>query len=353
MKFVSGDYKAATDNLNADFSGRVTDFVLRNVPGVPQYFASRSLYGATIKYSGKSLPQDPRYFENDSCGHLRTALLNRYQVPSEILQKNGQLMGNPVSFPILCAANYVAYHIALETWLKRQLTVSEVERDYPVLINGDDILFTCAAEFYSIWRKVVTDVGLEPSVGKNLFSDEILQINSELYSVKTKVIEQPFGYQGNLFPCQSVAYGVNKIPYVNFGLLTFRKKQDCSKDLVVKRDGLQTLDVTDTLDPVWFRVKNCISLRDTLFEGLDPKISKRVMRVWKQHMAPCMAEFPTLDWDELYLPTAPRERGLSWCLQKMFQNRNSVYMRFGGTYPNLSLLEPEYTPRETLKRLKR
>ena len=37
----------------------------------------------------------------------------RAGLPDDFLMKNGQLMGSPLSFPVLCAINYVAYTVQL------------------------------------------------------------------------------------------------------------------------------------------------------------------------------------------------------------------------------------------------
>jgi hypothetical protein len=91
--------------------------------------------------------------------------------------QNGQLMGSPLSFPILCAINLVAYWTALEEYLCRRIDIS----DLPVLVNGDDILFRSNDEFYPIWQKWIKAVGFTLSVGKNYISRDFLTVNSESF----------------------------------------------------------------------------------------------------------------------------------------------------------------------------
>jgi hypothetical protein len=343
-KFVSGDYKAATDNLNADFTRPIVDYVLSKTLNADAYFASRSLYEATIHYRSSALPNDERYSPDDPAApELPERMLRAVGVPDEVCQQNGQLMGNPFSFPILCVANYIAYHYSLEEYYGKELSVSYVRENHPVLINGDDILFCSTKGHYEIWKKVVKAVGLEPSVGKNLFSEEILQINSELYQVSSLFGEE----KSSVVHCR-------KIPYVNFGLLTFRKKQDCSKDLTVSRVGLQAFDVTDVSDPLWFRVKNCLKIRETLLEGHDEFTINRIFDVWKSHMKPCQDRFKKLPWDELWDTHTPeREYSLSFYLKRMFSNMNGELMKLGGQASNLSLLEPRYEPDKQIRRVRR
>lgn len=42
----------------------------------------------------------------------------REALPESYVMKNGQLMGSPLSFPILCAINFVAYKTALRRYIK-------------------------------------------------------------------------------------------------------------------------------------------------------------------------------------------------------------------------------------------
>ena len=42
----------------------------------------------------------------------------RRDLPDSYLMKKGQLMGSPLSFPILCAINYVAYRSALKRFVQ-------------------------------------------------------------------------------------------------------------------------------------------------------------------------------------------------------------------------------------------
>ena len=62
----------------------------------------------------------------------------RARLPSSFTMKNGQLMGSPLSFPILCAINFVAYRSALKQyvrdmggdWSKAEML------EMPVRVNG-------------------------------------------------------------------------------------------------------------------------------------------------------------------------------------------------------------------------
>jgi len=117
-------------------------------------------------------------------------------------QKNGQLMGSPLSFPILCLCNLIMYWLALEEYLEVEVDV----RDLPVLVNGDDILFRTNHAFYEIWKKYISEAGFELSLGKNYVHTEFLSVNS----------------QGFLYDWSTNSF--KKIDYLNTGLLTGQSK---------------------------------------------------------------------------------------------------------------------------------
>jgi len=178
--FVSGDYSAATDKLNINFTKACFEAFLKktNYSDELKDLLRAVLYEHEIHYPKKT------------------------ELPS-VTQRNGQLMGSPLSFPILCMCNMICYHMSLETLLGRKVPFS----DLPVLINGDDILFPSNPELYAIWRKNVATVGFELSVGKNYVHTNVLTVNSE---------------------CFVYHYGTKqftKMKFLNCGLLTGQSKK--------------------------------------------------------------------------------------------------------------------------------
>jgi len=93
-----------------------------------------------------------------------------------------------------------------------------------VLINGDDILFTADNQFIDIWKSCLDDAGFIPSPGKNMVSNEYAMVNSQLYQLK--------GIHSNRFSVTDYRPSIKKIGFVNFGLLTGRKKNDSTRELV-------------------------------------------------------------------------------------------------------------------------
>jgi len=142
--FVSGDYESATDNLSLT----VTECILQRIlsrarfipPGIKD-FAMRSLR-AEISYPD---------IENRS-----------------IYQERGQLMGNFLSFPLLCLHNYLAFKFC-------------VPRDVPLRINGDDIVFRCLPQEYERWKRGVGAAGLTLSAGKTMVDGQFFSLNSAFF----------------------------------------------------------------------------------------------------------------------------------------------------------------------------
>lgn len=105
----------------------------------------------------------------------------RDSVPSspqaEAQQVNGQLMGNPASFPILAIVNLIGFWQSLEDHLGREVDAS----DLPVLVNGDDIVFRADDSLFRRWKQTIEQLGLTLSVGKSYVHRSILSLNSELF----------------------------------------------------------------------------------------------------------------------------------------------------------------------------
>jgi hypothetical protein len=114
----------------------------------------------------------------------------------------GQLMGHPLSFPMLCVINLAVYHTAIRRWVAEDSSRAKlgVRMWDQVLVNGDDMLFKCSADFYPTFIRTATDAGFKISQGKNYLSPDCCMINSQVYrrtSVHRKVCRgqmKRFGY---------------------------------------------------------------------------------------------------------------------------------------------------------------
>jgi len=146
MLYVSGDYSAATDNLNMDIMETVVSELIKVLPSEIIPYVIRESSAHIIEYPTK------------------TGL-------DSILQTNGQLMGSLLSFPILCVANAATYGMA-----------SNIDDmiDLKCLINGDDISFRDFQKVIRKWKIIANQMGLIPSVGKNYVSRKWFTINSQL-----------------------------------------------------------------------------------------------------------------------------------------------------------------------------
>jgi hypothetical protein len=142
---LSGDYEAATDNLNMDIMDLAVSELVKVLP--QEYHKWLSWEGGCheIHY-----PPDSKL--------------------SPVLQTRGQLMGSLLSFPILCVANAATIGMVL----KKDLI------DLPALINGDDILFKANLRQIEQWKRVSSSMGLKPSIGKNYMAPGWGTINSQL-----------------------------------------------------------------------------------------------------------------------------------------------------------------------------
>lgn len=148
--FVSGDYESATDNLNQDVANHIMGLISRRCTHVPVHIregAQRTL--------NPTLSVDGQY--------------------SKVLR--GQLMGNAMSFPLLCLQNYLAFKFL-------------VPRPVPVKINGDDIVFRGLPEEYQTWKNGVLNCGLTLSEGKTMVDSRCFSLNSTFFVAGTRRVRE-------------------------------------------------------------------------------------------------------------------------------------------------------------------
>lgn len=156
---VSGDYEAATDNLNFDIMETAIEILSQYVPY--DYLKDWMRWEG-----GAHIIEYPSY----------TGL-------EPIKQTRGQLMGSLLSFPILCLANYTT--VARAYYKARGGDILDMLKhdNPPLFINGDDILFTCHGKkdnLYLFWKANAQSIGLKLSIGKSYISKEFGLINSQM-----------------------------------------------------------------------------------------------------------------------------------------------------------------------------
>jgi hypothetical protein len=150
--WVSGDFKQSTNDVHMDATTTATQ-ALWDPSDWP--LINKGLGAQVIR------PQGP-----ERCWPAGA---------EEIVQSHGQLMGSPLSFPILCIINAAIGRRAFELAYKKRFSLNAC----PMLINGDDFVARGSPEFYRIWSWLISEVGWEESVGKSFFSHEFAQMNSQ------------------------------------------------------------------------------------------------------------------------------------------------------------------------------
>jgi hypothetical protein len=146
---ISGDYESATDGLSLEVSELILSTLLESATHVPE----------KVK------------------GWAQSSLRSRIHYPGGkiVEQLRGQLMGNLLSFPLLCLYNF----LALKYLVRRRVAVK---------INGDDIVFRGTRDEYERWRDGLGELGLKLSAGKTFLHGRFFSINSTYFwSSQSKV----------------------------------------------------------------------------------------------------------------------------------------------------------------------
>jgi hypothetical protein len=213
FEFVSGDYKASTDNLHSWVSEILSEEIMKclsaNSTDInPEFMAQASIL---MKRSlTQHILENPiAGLEYDDSYGIDRDTFDKYKVIAALLQKEGQLMGSITSFPFLCIANAALCRYAMEISEDRKWSL----RNVPLLCNGDDCILKmrkCIGRL--TWEMVTKFGGLESSVGKTYFSDKFAVMNSVHFNYKpaswTEEATNPF----------------TEVKYVNLGLVYGQKK---------------------------------------------------------------------------------------------------------------------------------
>jgi len=148
-RFISGDFVASTDNLHLD------------------------AVQAVVEVLSEALPEKEASVLKASFDGIQVAWGTGYR---EVLR--GSMMGNLVSFVVLCLLNKVCIDRAYQ----------EVYNCGPnhrrVLVNGDDCLFRGNIKLYHTWLKTTADVGFVINQEKSLQSRRFAELNSTVYDSK-------------------------------------------------------------------------------------------------------------------------------------------------------------------------
>ncbi|QUD20356.1 RNA-dependent RNA polymerase [Armillaria mellea ourmia-like virus 2] len=164
--YVSGDYSSATDNFNVGHSRILLRLIAQNSTTVPKGLwdvAVDSLSGSIV-FSPEAW--DPPEWEK-SVGY----------------QLCGQMMGNYLSFVLLCITNLSTIYRAFGYERARKMVELGL-----VVINGDDIVFRCTRAEYDTWALGVRECGLVLSPGKTLTHKRVFSLNSTFFVATDKSI---------------------------------------------------------------------------------------------------------------------------------------------------------------------
>nr|QYL02901.1 RNA-dependent RNA polymerase [Botryosphaeria dothidea] len=147
--FISGDFVASTDNLHLDAVLAVVDVLCEALPEKEKSVLKASFDGIKVDWKGG------------------------VQVVSR-----GSMMGNLVSFVVLCLLNKVSVDRAVQD----VYNVGPCHRK--VLINGDDCLFRGNDRLYARWLETTADVGFVVNQEKTMKSTRYLELNSNVFDSK-------------------------------------------------------------------------------------------------------------------------------------------------------------------------
>jgi hypothetical protein len=159
--YVSGDYRAATNLISSRLSLACAEEIAAALELPP--FLAKLLVDCLVHHL---------FPVSDPSGDR------------EIPQQNGQLMGSPVSFPVLCLINaaLTRYSQLGSGYERPDVKLHEMA----LLVNGDDVAFRTCLAGYRFWKKVMPVGGLFPSMGKNFTSKDFLVINSRMFELVTE-----------------------------------------------------------------------------------------------------------------------------------------------------------------------
>jgi hypothetical protein len=173
-EYVAGDMDGATDNIHPWASRWCWDCI-----------AGRLGISGHLRELGGQLLTEHLFFDTEkhfaipeSEWTLKTGI-KAGSTPISRLQQCGQLMGSPMSFPVLCIINAACWMVAHDVSVD-----TAFGPDSRLLINGDDIAYYGKSDLYHHWWNVNACVGLMPSLGKNVRSKDSIEINSHTYVVR-------------------------------------------------------------------------------------------------------------------------------------------------------------------------
>lgn len=162
-EWLSIDYSAATDGLSAALSSAIMKELLGNL-----YFENPGLYNMMLSVLA------PHFISYPEVAGVQL---------DPVEQRNGQLMGSVLSFPILCLANlglYLTVRKRVHEWAPLKNLLGSV------LVNGDDMLYIGTREEWDLHSLLGKKIGLEMSPGKAYYHSAYANVNSTSVNMDLK-----------------------------------------------------------------------------------------------------------------------------------------------------------------------
>jgi len=217
LVFISGDYDAATDNINPSTSCLLDNLCFKNrlLPDFkvplgytrPELLGVWGAMGKILEYLPVDGPRSTRdnwvsiniWFQeaiNQRGGsfalvsELRSKQWSGREIilpdKSSFIQTYGQMMGDIKSFPVLCILNLCFWEDVSgnkENIIDYSNGVFHKE-SAPCLVNGDDFLAYCPRKIGDKWRSRTGAYNFTLSVGKTYESERLAVINSQPFFVR-------------------------------------------------------------------------------------------------------------------------------------------------------------------------
>lgn len=200
----SADFTDATNLMKPEITKYLIEGILKRLKLENTSFAqiiretvdSRDFDLDRINFVNHPNPEEGSKIAKD----IKTELKKRYS-GSNPKQTSGQLMGNPLSFTLLCLANLATYlESKLEDVMNFDITVFENKHDYriftdsvkmymtnEVIINGDDAYSGFdSEEQFKRYKDIALNYGLKVNL-KTVFNKMFAQMNNVLISARGKI----------------------------------------------------------------------------------------------------------------------------------------------------------------------
>jgi len=187
------DYSAATDGSSSSLGLVILEYLCADLPIVDQQLSQQVLRPHQLFYPDcrEVSPAESEWRGGEAQKEGKAPVG---------LQTNGQLMGSPLSFPVLCLMNFLVYCLNHPD----QNSGESLNR---VLVNGDDMLYTCSDEEWDNHIRLSKSVGLEMSPGKAYLHPVYANANSTSFHCNLRNTEP-----------------ARQIGYLNTGLLFGKHK---------------------------------------------------------------------------------------------------------------------------------